>query len=73
MILAKIIGVIKLASVITIEGRYNIKRFSPKTILSISYEDNKTGQEYNKEGYITNESPLKELSYTYAKSLHCTP
>lgn len=68
--MAKIIGVTKLASVITIEGRYNIKRFSPKTILSISYEDKKTGQEYNKEGYVTNESTLKELSYTYVITLY---
>lgn len=64
MIFAKIIGVIKLAKVITMEGRYNIKRFSPKTILSISYEDNKTGQEYNKESYITSELTLKELNST---------
>lgn len=47
--MAKITGVIKLANVITIEGRYNIKRFSPKTILSISYEENKSGQKIVRE------------------------
>lgn len=62
MILAKITGVIKLARVITIEGRYNIKRFSPKIILSISYEDNKTGQEKNTESCLTDELILKELN-----------